>query len=569
MAKIHTLKISNYRGIKEFEQIFGGSTLICLIGRGDSGKTTILNAISVVLSPHWNHSFYDTDFFQGAIENPIEIEANLYDLPNELLGESKYGLHKKILVNNDITNDLSIDESEECQDILTVKLEVTKELEPKWYVDSGRQNQERIEISANDRAKLNVFLISDTLDRHFSWSKGNPLYSLLRLEEKGTGKNNVLMDAFRSAKEKVDNNSFSHLDSTVKKVKDAAAELGLDLANTQTTIDLRDLSIKEGRICLHEDDIPVKQKGKGSKRLLSIAIQKNLAESGGIILIDEIEQGLEPDRVRYLVNKLKVENKGQVFFTTHSSNVVVELGADNLFLMRKRDTVLKTFDSSFQGCLRNNPEAFFTKKILVCEGATEVGICRSLNLFRVRNGESNFALHGIGIVDGSGTNFIKYCEDFQSAGYDVCAFCDSDDDAINLKKKTLSENGVIVVDCENGNSIEQQLFNDLSWESVIKLIEYAIDENNEDSIIAQTSNQFEGTFPTDNFQTESKKLRIALGKASVLKVDKSKKKIDKSWFKRIDHGEFLGNIWFDSISDLSDKKLNDEYTILTNWIENV
>ena len=64
-------------------------------------------------------------------------------------------------------------------------------------------------------------------------------------------------------------------------------------------------------------------------------------------------------------------------------------------------------------------------------------------------------------------------------------------------------------------------------------------------------------------------MRIAVGKASVLKVEKSNKKIDKSWFKRIDHGEFLGNTWFDSLSDLSDKKLNDEYTILNKWIENV
>jgi len=559
MSKIHTLKISNYRGIKEFEQVFGVSNLICLIGRGDSGKSTILNAISVVLSPHWNHSFYDTDFFQNNIEEAIEIEASLYDLPIELLSETKYGLHKKILVNNEITNDLSSEESEEYLDILTIKLEVEKNLEPKWYVVTDRQNQERIEISANDRAKLNVFLISDTLDRHFSWSKGNPLYSLLRQEEKGTGKNNVLMDAFRSAKEKVDSNSFSHLDSTVEKVKVAASELGIDLANTQTTIDLRDLSIKEGRICLHEDDIPVKQKGKGSKRLLSIAIQKTLAEAGGIILIDEIEQGLEPDRVRYLVNKLKCENNGQVFFTTHSSNVVVELGAENLFLMRENYAALKTFDSTFQGCLRNNPEAFFTKRILVCEGATEVGICRSLNNHRIDLKKENFAINGIGIVDGSGSSFVKYCKDFKNAGYDVCAFCDSDDNGINKKKKELESLGIKVVDCDDDFAIEQQIFCDLPWEANQKLIDYVVADRSANILIDGLKNVYSKEISKNCQFEDTKEIRDGLGKSA--------KKYD--WFKNINHGEFLGRVWFEHLANIKDKKLANQYNELIKWIDNV
>ena len=75
MAKIHSLKISNFRGIREFEQFFGGADFICIIGRGDSGKTTILDAISYVLSPHWNLSVLDTDFYDCNVDESIEIEA--------------------------------------------------------------------------------------------------------------------------------------------------------------------------------------------------------------------------------------------------------------------------------------------------------------------------------------------------------------------------------------------------------------------------------------------------------------------------------------------------------------
>jgi len=83
MARIHELKISikisNFRGIKTFSEKFG-KNFICLLGRGDSGKTTMLDAISYVLSPNWNLSFYDSDFFEVNVNNSIEIEVSLLDM---------------------------------------------------------------------------------------------------------------------------------------------------------------------------------------------------------------------------------------------------------------------------------------------------------------------------------------------------------------------------------------------------------------------------------------------------------------------------------------------------------
>lgn len=570
MAKIHTLKISNYRGIKNFEQVFGMTDFVCLIGRGDSGKTTILQSISVVLS-NWNYSFYDTDFCNGNIEEPIEIEASLYDLPPELLIETKFGLHKRLLnKSNQIIDDLANEDSSDNVAILTIRFQVKKDLEPTWHVVNNRDNQDSVEIRANDRAKLNVFLVSDHLDRHFSWSKGNPLYSLLKQEKSVEEKNNVIVDAFREAKEKIDDNSFNHLDKIIKRVEATASMLGMDISNTSSTIDFRDISIKDGRICLHDDTVPFRQKGKGSKRLLSIAIQTELAKSGGIVLIDEIEQGLEPDRVRFLVNKLKSQKHGQVFITTHSSNVVEELNAKNLFLMTNSAVKLVGFDEQFQGCLRNNSEAFFTKKILICEGKTEVGVCRSLDNYRISKSKDNFAMMGVGVVDGTGANFVNYCKKFKQAGFDVCAFCDSDDDAINNKKTELKALSIEVVDCEDGNAIEQQLFYDLPREAIKQLINYAIEEKSEQSIKDLIKNQCLDTLPDDWYTNDNLKMRTALGKASTLKRKKETGEIiDKAWFKRIDHGEFIGKIWFESLGELDGKMLKSQFEKLSNWIDNV
>jgi putative ATP-dependent endonuclease of the OLD family len=42
--------------------------MICLIGPGDSTKTTILNAIEYALSPKWNLTFTDNDFYQSNVK---------------------------------------------------------------------------------------------------------------------------------------------------------------------------------------------------------------------------------------------------------------------------------------------------------------------------------------------------------------------------------------------------------------------------------------------------------------------------------------------------------------------
>ena len=63
MSHITKLSIKNYRGIKELTHDFGNEKFIVLIGRGDSGKSTILSAIYAVLSPSWNMTFSDLDFY--------------------------------------------------------------------------------------------------------------------------------------------------------------------------------------------------------------------------------------------------------------------------------------------------------------------------------------------------------------------------------------------------------------------------------------------------------------------------------------------------------------------------
>ena len=89
---IFHMKIENFRGIK-FSNIILGEHVNCFIGPGDSTKSTILDAIEYVLSPNWFIPFDDSDFSNCDLSHDIIIDITLGPVPEDLMSETKYGLH--------------------------------------------------------------------------------------------------------------------------------------------------------------------------------------------------------------------------------------------------------------------------------------------------------------------------------------------------------------------------------------------------------------------------------------------------------------------------------------------
>ncbi|PAX99110.1 hypothetical protein CKO50_22880 [Pseudoalteromonas sp. HM-SA03] len=565
MAKIVELEIHNYRGIHSFVQRFDRD-VVCLVGRGDSGKTTILEAIKSVLSPAWNLPFYDTDFYKLNSEQPIEIIASIAYVPESLISEHKYGLWIRTLCRDTgiVTDEITAGDVH----VLTIKLTVGTDLEPKWTIVNGRREQEA-EITAGDRSKLNCFMISDFIDSHFSWNKGNPLNSLLKMHEVEAGKEKVVLDAIREAKEKIDKADYAHFSGVMAAIKNQAASLGLNLDGIQTTLDFKDVSVKEGKVSLHKDDVPFRLMGKGSKRLASMAIQTAISRDGGIALIDEIEQGLEPDRIRQVARTLKDDNKGQVFITTHSREVATELEAKDLLVVNgNRDTgdirteFLDLDDSALQGVIRACPEAFFSRKVIVCEGATEVGVCRALDAYRRQQGKGPISFSDCAYVDGTGHSFTERALKTRQAGLKVSVLCDSDvDDDLKPSKDELVAEEVVIFDTSERNSFEDQAFNDLPWNAINELLEYVakVHGKTEAALTDAVKAKYEGDFPENWQQADNEAMRKALAKASVVKK--------KEWFKSVGHGEMLGQVIFKYFDEITDTRLYQALNGLAEWID--
>ena len=92
MARIRKIEIQNFRGIKELVWL-PSAGINCLIGPGDSGKSSILDAIDYCVGSRRNIQFTDADFHGLDVEQPIRILVTIGELDDALKNMDVYGLY--------------------------------------------------------------------------------------------------------------------------------------------------------------------------------------------------------------------------------------------------------------------------------------------------------------------------------------------------------------------------------------------------------------------------------------------------------------------------------------------
>src|SRR5258705_3922444 len=90
MTRIRAVRIDNFRGIRRLTW-YPSSGINCLIGPGDSGKSSILDAIDLCLGAWRSASFGDTDFYNLGVDQPVVIAVTLGALPHSLPNPDGYG----------------------------------------------------------------------------------------------------------------------------------------------------------------------------------------------------------------------------------------------------------------------------------------------------------------------------------------------------------------------------------------------------------------------------------------------------------------------------------------------
>ncbi|WP_323016217.1 ATP-dependent nuclease [Castellaniella sp.] len=190
MTRIRRVEINNFRGIQHLDWN-PSEGINCLIGPGDSGKSTILDAIDICLGARRNVVFYDTDFHNLDVGQPLVISITLGDLPDALKNIESYGI---FLRGYDNFTDTVEDEPEAFMETaLTLRLTVSDDLEPSWTLFSERALTEGFErnLAWKDRLAIAPARIGHYTNSHLSWARGSILN---RLTEERAGFAPVLPD---------------------------------------------------------------------------------------------------------------------------------------------------------------------------------------------------------------------------------------------------------------------------------------------------------------------------------------------------------------------------------------
>lgn len=183
MARIRAIEVSNFRSLKEFKW-FPSSGINCMIGPGDSGKSTVLDAIDLCLGARRNLQINDADFHCLDTETPITISITIGELDDGLKKIDTYG---SFLRGFDAVLQIIEDEPEAgMETVLTLRLTVTNDLEPSWALVSDRAAAAGISryLTWVDRVRLAPTRVGAVADYNLSWRRGSVLNRLS--EEKQT-----------------------------------------------------------------------------------------------------------------------------------------------------------------------------------------------------------------------------------------------------------------------------------------------------------------------------------------------------------------------------------------------
>lgn len=546
MARIRKIEIFNFRGIRALTWL-PSAGINCLIGPGDSGKSTVLDAIDYCLGARRNVQFSDADFFNLDVKHAINIRLTIGELGDALKNFDTYGLFLRGF--DPATGAVEDEPEKELETVLTLTLSVESDLEPVWTLISDRATAQNVvrNLTWADRVELSPTRIGALAESNLGWRRGSVLN---RLTDEKADASAALVQAARDARETFGDDAAPQLAETLRIVGEAAKELGIDVgANVRALLDAHAATFAGGTISLHnEEGVPLRGLGIGSTRLLIAGLQRKAAAQSSVVLVDELEHGLEPHRIIRFLGSLGAKEKTppplQIFMTTHSPVALRELSGTQLSVLRETDgqhVVMNVgTDDGIQGTIRVYPDAFLAPSVLVCEGASEIGLIRGLDQYFTTRGETSLSARGIALVDCGGGDADRPFERaaaFHKLGYRVAVLRDDDKKPTASVEKAFTDAGNAVFSWREDRALEDELFISLPDAAVTRMLDYAIELYGDTLVDNHIKSATQGAKTLASVQAEpiiagfTIETRAMLGKAARGK--------QASWFKSVSKMEHI------------------------------
>jgi putative ATP-dependent endonuclease of OLD family len=466
--RVARLSIENYRGIKKSNLLLPKHGV--LLGDNNTGKTTVLEALDLVLGPdrlNRQPPIDEHDFFQGVYwhdlddgveqaQPQIEIEATVTDLSDEQ--KAKFGDFIEFWDHllDDFYEEPSPEgvDDEDIQEALRITFigrydPEEDDFEGKTFFSRSLSEAQNPVLFSKKHKQLCGFLYLRTLrtgSRALSLERGSLLDIILRLKEfrPRMWENTITTLSSMSVADDPElgiNSVLESVNDSLKKYvpKEWGVEPHLKVSNL-TREHLRKIITAFIATGDGTHAAPFYRQGTGTINMLVLAMLSQIAEEkqNVIFAMEEPETAIPPYAQKRIVHEVR-NLASQTLFTSHSPYVLEEFGIEETMVLARNeagnltrqnielpDSVkLKRYRQEFR---TRFCEGLLARRVLVAEGATEASAfpvaCRRLAELNPDEYSSLEAL-GICTIDAaSETNIPGMAELYKGLGKNTFAICD-------------------------------------------------------------------------------------------------------------------------------------------------
>jgi putative ATP-dependent endonuclease of the OLD family len=478
-VQIRRLKIERYRGIEKLVWCPGPS-LNCLIGPGDVGKSTILDAIAMVLSSAPGRVASEHDYHGGDVAAGFKIEVLVGRLDEEVLSAWPAAPVWTWMAAEERAQ---ADPDARGEGVLCLRAQGTGDLEVEHVAIDPSGGELPLSPSKRQAFGLSRIGSAGAAYRELRMSRGSLLSRNIQPEQLRA----LVTEAVQATRDQFSLSEETEarvqgLSQALKAIAPGAGELDLAMLSPpgQNLLGMVGLFASSG-----ETSVPLASAGLGTQQLALFTLARLLISGSPLFVIDEIESGLEPFRQRDLIARIRktIGSEGQAFITTHSPAAVGEMVIEELHRVDPPGDGLSqvaALPSGLEKIRRSDPEALLCRIPIILEGQTEIGLLQPLLEERGMEADTTLGALGVRLVDGGGQPKVFGVTDaLVTAGQRFGAFLDDEVEHKGRRASLATAENVAFGTYTEARCLEEALSKQLSIEDLDRLIT-ASDSNGRD-----------------------------------------------------------------------------------------
>jgi putative ATP-dependent endonuclease of OLD family len=452
---IRALTIKRFRGVEEITwQPAKGLNVI--LGGGDVGKTTLLEAIALLLSPTNAVTVADTDYYMRKVDAEFVIEGVFALSPESGISEQLKPSWPWEWNGTEAVVPSADGEAPKGEPVYVLRVRGTEDLELAFEIVQPDGTADMLPVALRRKIGLVRLGGDDRSDRDLRLVQGSALDRLL------SDKTLRSRIATKLALTEVEDELSDEAKKALEDLDDVFTEEKLPdcLELSVTGSPGASVASMIGLTAYREADtqLPLACWGAGTRRLAALTIAEQNQGEHPITIVDEIERGLEPYRQRVLIGKLQ-SGKSQAFITTHSPAAISATVTGTLWYVGHDGRVGPLDAKKISDHRKKDPDTFLSRLAIIAEGVTEVGFCRAL---LERALESALQQHGIHVSDGNGNdNTLDVLEALADGGLNFGGFADDEQKYPTRWADVLAAHGPLVFRWKAG-CIEENIISAVS-----------------------------------------------------------------------------------------------------------